>query len=144
MGAFRFFPGHRYFGAADVPFFVTRGMIDSEASKAGFADLMVWERDELVLPFKPHTDDWNTLAFAKFVGESPRTQVMPDEVAFVFDLDFKPEAPVPNGPPPLPTDKPLMVPEPKRARAGAIAFSVAFWGSVAAGLFWWADRRVRG
>lgn len=104
--------GHWYLGGADLPVFVTQGMLLDGAEEYGFASVTLWEGETGPLPPGIVRDpDVNTIALARFVAPN-RSFKLASEVKWVRDVT----APATGGARPDKLEVPPVLP-PDAARA---------------------------
>lgn len=136
-----FYPGRRYIGAAETPFFVSEDMLRDEAADRGFAEVQIWDAEAFgPLPFARGGEP-DVIASGRFVGKAPKAMDLPDDVLWVFDVTGSEGLPAPGGPPtaiePVAQRPPLSSSGPRWWVIGAIMTATA---AVAAGAFVLAER----
>lgn len=85
-------PGAKYYAGADLPFYVSRGMVDSYLTGHGFRDIQWFDRkDALPAGVNPqedplYSDDWTEWASATYAGSQPTSLDPPGDPAWVSIL----------------------------------------------------------
>lgn len=82
-------PGAKYYAGADLPFFLSRGMVDSYLTGKGFTNIQWFDRkDALPEGVNPQTDplysdEWTEWASATYSGPQPLSLDPPGDPAWV-------------------------------------------------------------
>ena len=82
-------PGAKYYAGADLPFYLSRGMVDSYLTGKGFTNIQWFERkDALPAGVNPqddplYSDDWTEWASATYAGAQPLSLDPPGDPAWV-------------------------------------------------------------
>lgn len=82
-------PGAKYYAGADLPFYLSRGMVDSYLTGKGFTGIQWFDRkDALPAGVNPqedplYSDDWTEWASATYAGAQPLSLDPPGDPAWV-------------------------------------------------------------
>lgn len=123
-------PGHTYFGAADLPWFVSVGMLLDGAAGEGFDRVQVWAREDFPLPFEPPPGEYSHVAIGRYFRPTERRIFLPTQVKWVFDLTPV-SGPVDSDAPPSVPTQPAPPSKPPIARPSPL-FLAGYYGSLGA------------